>query len=369
MSQGWIRAIRYARAWGTDPEQLHVDAVETTFDVSGIATPGTLYVPRSRPGTKLPAWVALHGVTVPGRRHESLVRFATAMASSGAVVFTPEIPAWSALDLDPEHSLPTIKGSILELREHPQVDPDRVGLVGFSFGAPQVLVASVSQELQGRLRAVACFGGYYDLDHTLRYLFSGHYEWAGQEQYQRTDPYGRWVVASNFLARVPGLEHTQDAAAALRDLAMLAGERRIRSWDPEYDPLKDRMCAALPEAQRHVFRLIAPPAAEAPDKEAGQDLAARMLAAVRHDAPMLDPMPWIERIHVPVHLVHGREDPTIPYSETLRMAPVLREHTAVRATVTRLLSHAGDGAPLGRLEWVGEQWRLARALAGVLGSV
>lgn len=370
MPSGALRVVRYLRAW-SDPGRTsaRTEVREVTFKVDGLDTPGTLYLPHGRGADPLPAWVVLHGVTVPGRRHEALIRFASTLAQTGAAVFTPEIPAWTRLDLDPARSLPTVMGAVLALEGNADVDVTRVGLVGFSFGAPQALVAAGEPDLAQRLRVVVGFGGYCDLRETLRYLFTGWTTWKGRDHYARPDPYGRWIVASNYLPRVPGLEESAPVADALRSLAVQAGQRRIASWDPQYDPMKERMAADLPERVRPLFRLVAPPASERAPREEGTALADRILEALRAEAPRMDPLPWLDRLTVPVHLIHGRHDALIPYTESLRMAEALAGSTACRVTVTRLFAHSQVEDRLGPLAHLREQVALARALSGVLGGV
>ena len=329
---------------------------------------GRCTCPRKASG-RLPAWVALHGVTVPGRSHEVLQRFARALASTPAVVFTPEIPAWSALNLDPEQSLPTVRSAVLEVANHPSVDADRVGVIGFSFGSPQALIASTSSALEGKLRTVVGFGGYCDLPRVLAFLFGGWHEWEGEERYQRPDPYGRWIVGANYLTRVAEWSSFHELRDTLRELAVLAGTRRIASWDPAYDPVKAELAAKLPDEQRTLFRSFAPPAGERVERSEAERIATAILEAMRSRAPKMDPGPWLKDVATPVHLIHGRGDALIPFTETLRMRERLRDHTEVRATLTRLFAHSAVDDPLGPVDHIREQLGLARALNAVLSAV
>ena len=120
-----------------------------------------------------------------------------ANAGTGAAVLTPEIPEWTALRIDPERSVPTIQAAVLTLSERAETAADRTGLIGFSFGAPQALIASTDPALQGRLRLVVGFGGYCDLRRLLRFMFTGEHEWDGVWHTHRPDPYGRWVVGGD----------------------------------------------------------------------------------------------------------------------------------------------------------------------------
>src|SRR5690606_13732427 len=88
MLKGSLRTLRYARGWraGTD-----VVTEETAVRRANVDIPATPLCPAEHRGA-LPAWIALGGISCMGRTHPQLVRFAKALASSGAAVLIPEIP-------------------------------------------------------------------------------------------------------------------------------------------------------------------------------------------------------------------------------------------------------------------------------------
>lgn len=371
MNRGFRRVVRYSRAWakGTDA----VQEVETTYTKDGEEIPGTLFTPLNAEASRgLPGWVVLHGVTVPGRKHASLVRFARALAATQAVVFTPEIPAWTALRLDPALTVPTIEAAVLALAKRPEADPTRTGLLGFSFGSPQALAASTQPSLRGVLKAVVGFGGYCDLGRTLRYLFTGLHEWEGRERHSRPDPYGRWIVGANFLRHVEGFESASTLTDTLHTLASKAGLRQIASWDPSYDGYKAELRASLPKNMRGTFDLFAPPAAVTPNVEQATALAGQLYRAVQRVSPELEPANWVGEVIRPVHLIHGRDDPLIPFTETRRLASLLRATQPrgdVFDTVTPLFAHSSEHDGMGVFSRAWERVTLARALARILASV
>ncbi len=135
----------------------------------------------------------------------------------------------------------------------------RIGLVGFSFGSPQALAASAHPDVRDRLAGVVGFGGYCDLERTILFQLTGRHEWEGRVHHLRPDPYGRWIVAANYLTAVPGMEDADEVARGLRRLAALAGDRGVMSWDEQFDPVKKEIRARLgPGRHREVFDLFAP---------------------------------------------------------------------------------------------------------------
>lgn len=349
----WARAIRFGRAWMRGGAR--VASSELSVDRGDDRVPATLYLPASGVGGSggarggLPGWVVLHGVTRPGRFHPSLVRFAESLAGTGAAVLVPEIPEWRELRLDPERAVPTIQAAVLSLDQRQETEPGRTGLLGFSFGAPQAIVASTDPRLDGHLAAVVGFGAYCDLVRTVRFQFTGRHEWKGRSRHLAPDPYGRWIVGANYLTDVPGHEDAGPVAEALHRLAREAGDRRLVAYDPAYDPLKRAARQGLPPGLRPLFDLFAPVDDHAPDAGLADALAVGLAEAARRRSPAVDPRPYLARVRVPVRLIHGLQDELIPYTESLRLEAAFPPGADVTAFVTGLFAHSkgqGHSRPL-----------------------
>jgi len=359
-----VRTARFLVSWLTGRSPVTDREVEC--EDRGERFPATLYAPK-RGGRRRPSWIVLHGITRPGRRHPALTRFARALASSGTLAVVPEIEAWTELRLAPERTVPAVRAALGVLEEETGEERPLPGLVGFSFGAPQVVLAALHPDLRGRLAGVAGFGGYCDLHRTVTFHFTGEHAWEGKSYHRRPDPYGRWVIGANYLTGIPGHEDAGDVARALWRLAALAGERQIESWDPRFDPVKGQLREGVAAPRRGLFDLFAPPADQEPDRAAAEALVPELVQACREASDLMDPLPHLEVPPCPVRLVHGRSDHLVPFTETLRLERAFPGGSDVEATITGLFAHSGESPLRAGFETMREGAVFVGALGTVLG--
>ncbi|RMH23129.1 MAG: hypothetical protein D6701_00635 [Gemmatimonadetes bacterium] len=361
------RTLRYARTWLTGHAPVH--EYEALVDRGDREVPVSVLHPR-RERRGRPGWVVLHGITRPGRFHPTLHRFTRSVASTGAVVVVPQVPEWKDLRLAPELTLPTVRAALDLLASHPETGEGPYGLIGFSFGCPQALIAASEPDVGDRLAQVVGFGGYCDMARTVRFQMTGEHEWAGTRHRLRPDPYGRWIIGGNHLATIPDYRDAADVADALWRLAVEAGERRILSWDPSYDPLKRRLRDGVAPERRWLFDLFAPLSSEEPDPALAEEVTRKLSRAVLDVSPLMNPVPYLERIRPTVRLIHGKADHLIPFTETLRLAAAFPEGRPVDTTITALFAHSEQEGRLSSLRReVREGLRLAGALGRVLGTL
>lgn len=343
------RTLRYARAWIAGPHACVED--EIVLDRGGVDVPATVVRPAGAVRDR-PAWIVMHGITRPGRAHAQLVRFTQAIASAGITTIVPEVPEWRELRLIPHLSSPTIRAAIDGLL-HAGLAPDRpMGVVGFSFGAPHAIASAADPDLKERIGGACGFGGYGDIESTFRFMMSGRHEWGGVQHSLRPDPYGRWIVAANYLTAVPDHADATDVADALRRLAAFAGDEGAASWDPVYDPMIVELRASIAEERRALFDLFARPSntpeGSTADVESPAELAEGLALASRSVDPGVDPTSALAHVEEPVSLLHGRKDHLIPFTEAYRLQAALTS-TRPDVTVTRLFGHsAQDSFPFGK---------------------
>jgi pimeloyl-ACP methyl ester carboxylesterase len=361
-----LRTLRYARAWLGSPQRCEEE--EILLDRGDRLVPGTIVRPLGARGP-LPAWVVLHGITRRGRAHEQLQRFTRALVDTGAVAIVPDVPEWRQLELAPRLAVPTIRAAIAGLRASAWGRDEPVGTIGFSFGAPHVIAATSHPDLADAVAGSVGFGAYCSLERTARYFMTGMHEWGGRAHHLPPDAYGRWILAANYLTAIPEHAAASDAAFALRSLAMLSGDLGLVSTDPRLDVRKLALRASVAEERRWLFDLFAPPAAALPDPAHALHAAEALAAAGRRTDPEGEPSEALANVSRPVHVLHGRRDTVIPFSEGLRLRAALPSSTWSRVTVTSLFGHAGEGSPAAAMRSARELPSFLRALRGVLRLV
>lgn len=343
------RTLRYARAWATGPHAFVEE--ELVLDRSGVAVPATVVRPIGPVGSA-PAWVVMHGITRPGRAHAQLVRFTRAVASAGLVTIIPEVPEWRELKLSPGLTVPTIEAALEGLVDAGLNRGEPVGLVGFSFGAPHTIAAATTPTLRGRIAGAVGFGGYASIESTFGFMMTGDHGWNDAHYTLRPDPYGRWIAAANYLAEAVGYEDAGDVARALQTLAERAGDVGAASWDPIYDSTITELRGTIAAERRPLFDLFArrsdEPGDPPPDAPSPDEIAEALSEAARRVDPEIDPIEALASVQGPVHLLHGRGDHLIPFTESYRMREALSS-ASVDLTVTRLFGHsAQDPFPYAR---------------------
>ncbi len=267
-----MRTVRYARSWKRG--STSIESTQVTIVREGREVPATFVRPVEASG-RLPGWIAIGGVSRKGRFHPQLVRFTEALASTGAGVLVPGLPEWRRLSVSPRVTLPTVRASVAYLNGRDDVVPGHFGLIGFSFGAAGAALAASDEEIAEQIGGAVLFGAYCCLQRTLSCMLTGDHEWDEERHRLHPDPYGRWVVASNYLTRVPGCEDAGDVAQAMGRLAAEASGRRVSAWEPYHDTMISALRATIAQSRRPLFDMLATVTTDPrPDPDACGELAA-----------------------------------------------------------------------------------------------
>jgi hypothetical protein len=132
----------------------------TSFvDRNGRSIPLTYYVPKT-PG-RHPAILVVHGWIPGGDQAPDVVHAVTGLARAGHVVLVPRLVQLIDGLVDPK-DVQTLADAGALLASRPDVDPQRVGIIGVCLGATEALAAAHDARMP-RLRVVSVINAYYDI--------------------------------------------------------------------------------------------------------------------------------------------------------------------------------------------------------------
>ena len=287
---------------------------------------------------------------IPGvgdnRTISQLVNLDESLARNGVVVMNMTTTALIDYDLSPADSDAVVR-AFQRLAAWPGVDPKRVGIVGFSGGAPLACLAAVDARIRDQVAYILDFGGYYNVVDVLRDFGRRAITLDGKSQ--------RWVptavpltVLSNVLAhRLPEPDASELQAAFTFD-------------NPT--PLTDEERATLSPEGQAAYDLLS---GDAPDKVDGD--IATITAAGGDLLAALSPSSVVDQIRAPIYLLHDHGDTSLPVSEARDFAAALAKlhhpHDYVEVTIFDH-TEVRSGLPIGEIVHDGSA--LARLLYELL---
>jgi hypothetical protein len=268
------------------------------------------------------AMLLVFGVNNLGRNHPAIERVADGLARTGVAVLVPD----SRTLLEGRLEVGEIDGVVRAfglLAARPEVDRQRIGIVGFSVGGSLALLAAGDPRISSRVRWVNAFGAFADAATYLAAVSAHAYLGTNGEPVAWTPtPLAREVYLRFMLDQVddPGDRRALDEAFGGR---ILAGERA------RPDGAIRRLLET--DAARTVLDLFTAPSLEAALASI-DELPADSLRFI--DA--ISPARHIDGLEADVYLMHETEDHHVPFVESRALASVLeptgllREHTEFR---------------------------------------
>ena len=256
------------------------------------------------PGLPRPTGLVLvHGLAEAGKDDPRLRDAARLLARAGWAVAVPSVPGLTRMRLRPDDARPVEAAAQALVRARYQP----VALVGVSVGAaPAVVAAATMAEASPRASpsAILLLGGYASTRELLRFTLTGEYRLGpvGGTRPVHEEAIGRFVQANADL-----LDTSGRALAANRDPSRATA-----------------LLGALPAPTRELLDALSPEA-------------------------------HLARLRVPLFLVHGRDDPVVPFTESLRLERAARAAgLPVRLALVGAVAHV-EGGGTGAL---GDAWRL-----------
>ena len=244
------------------------------------------------------------GANAAGSDDPDVINLGRALARTGFAVmyyWSPTMGEQAQVDAS---EIANVVTAFEHLRGQEFVDPDRVGLAGFSVGASFALVAAADPRISDGIAFVNAFGGYYDTSDLLAQIAASRAIDGDDEAPWAVDRLTRQVFVNM-------LTPESDSPAAR---VLLEGTDSIAAAQEQY--------ARLPEAFRDDVDSISP---------------ARHIEAWSANTVM--------------RVMHDQGDPLIPVGESRRMVRALQQHRpdiTVYYTETDIFRHVRPDA---ETEW------------------
>lgn len=264
------------------------------------AAPGGVPNDRYRPAGRVRGGLVLvPGLSRTGKDHPAFRHLAASLARKGFLVIAPDFPGLrqfhvSATDVE------TIVRAVQALTAEA---PPPIGILGFSFGAGPTLLAAADPRIRDRVDLVGSFGGYWDLPDVIRFVTTGWYAEDDGWHRRTQQSYNRWKLLA-ALAPYAADPRERERLQRLVDLKLA-------------NPSEDVSVQArrLGSEGRQLLALV-----EARERERLDELLAALNPAIRERLSQLSPATAIARVRAWVLVAHGRDDDSIPYTESVRLA-------------------------------------------------
>lgn len=295
------------------------------------------YYPREAP---VGHFIVVQGLHYQGPDDPRLDRFCRVLAGAGLMVHAPMLPSYLDLLLSP-----TVADDLEAVTQHVCASVPsgtKPSLFSVSFGSAPAL--EVAARMPERIDAVVTFGGYADLDASLRFCLDGVMEQDRRSIRLSRDPLNAPVLFLNLLPFLELGEDTRDLERALREAA-------YRTWGrPELKQLGARaqllyeLGERVPGSQRALFQLATGLRSELDGQSARQWLD-RGLARGQAELDFARPELALRRTSRPCVVLHGREDDVIPWGEATKLVSNLAGRVPTKLFLTGLFAHTNAEKP------------------------
>ena len=299
------------------PQPKHLITTYRTAD--GLTNDADVYVVAD--GERRAGVLVFLGANAAGATDPDVINLGEALARAGfAVMYHWSTTLGEDADIAPSE-IDTLVAAFQHLRRQDFVDPDRIGLAGFSVGASLALVAAADPRIAHQVAFVNAFGGYYDAGDLLTQIAARRTLDGAAVEAWEVDPLTRRVFINEITENVP-----DPARRELLRSAALAGE-----------PLPVPAASAQEDV---VLALL------------GEDLTlvdvrnsyAQLPDAYHQQAKAVSPSAHIPGLHpdTAIRVMHDRGDLLIPVGESRRLTNALQQRpiaAPVRYTETDIFRH------------------------------
>ena len=281
------------------------------------------------------------------RNVPQLINLSRSFAHEGIVVVTVGTPTLFKYKVSAMDGEAVVQA--FELLEHwPGVDSHHIGIIAFSVGDLLASVGAADPRIRDRVAFLAIFGGYFDVSSLLRTIGRHAQDVDGHTQPWRPDSTPLFALVST-----------------VSDLLSPADNKLLRKAFPVDKigpPLTMQQQAQLSPEAAAFYHLLEGDEPGSVDRNLAA-LSPRMKGLLTQ----LSLLPVINQIRAPIHLLHDRNDPSIPFSQAQEFAAALaRIHHPYDFAAYSIFSHVQVGSNLGLVQVLGDGTRLFQTLTSIL---
>jgi pimeloyl-ACP methyl ester carboxylesterase len=264
---------------------------------------GDLYWPDDGAGALM---VLVPGLSPDGLDDPRLVAFATSLAGARFAVFVPALPNLRLQRISPDDA-EVIAASVAALTAcfEPGAQAE-MALAAISYAVAPTIMAALRPDTANHIGLVLAVGGYYDIEAAITFFTTGYHRDGPGEPWRYREPnaFGKWVFVR---ANADRLTNAED-----RRILIELATRKLR------DPHTDVTATAqrLGHEGRSVMALI---------DNSDPDRVPALIGVL--PSPILDDLRALDLAHYDLSalrarliLLHGRDDPIIPASESRALA-------------------------------------------------
>lgn len=276
-----------------------------------------------------------------------LVNLSQSLAREGVVVVNVGTPTLFRFQVSARDGEAVVQA--FEFMEHwPGVNPHHIGIIAFSVSDELACVAAADPRIRNQIAFLGFLAGYFDVTSLLRTVGMRAQDVNGQMQ-----PWHPITTTLYVLA------YSMSSQLAPSDQKFLLKAFPLTKFAP---PLTTQQQAQLTPGAAAFYHLLE-------GDEPGS--VARNLAALSPGMKallaQLSPMSVINQIRAPIHLLHDRNDPDIPFSQTQEFAAALaRIHHPYDFAAYTIFSHVVVQPGLGLTQELGDGTKLFEVFTSML---
>ena len=298
------------------------------------------------------AMIIYLGVLPAGRQDPRLVRLGDGFARIGIVTLIPESPSLKAGKIS-EEEIEEIIAAFDLLSELDYVDPDRVGVAGFCIGASMAMLAAQDERIRDRIAFINNFDGYLNLE---EYVLSIATRSIKPEPASAGEERATWDPAPNVTRIL--VDHLVATLATEQDRELTLSLLDAGSATPE------QVSKLSPNAQTILKIMWAEDAVEA------RKILSDLPPEARELMERLSPDKNLDQLTTKMFIMHDRNDTTVPYVESRRLARALDEMGRPSVyTEFDLFKHVDPVQPLEPTKMAGEIGRLFWHIYSFIGVI